>query len=386
MGVVAGALSVALLTYLVFFAPSRGRARYERMRAAVAEDPRARSRFYVRGMVTKWIMTAIVLALFIASGRQHGGIPFLRTDSTARTTALMMIAAVLAGAIVLHRLAASDKGRAKIARGLRNVDALLPRTASERKSWVFASITAGVTEEVIYRAFPMILLTHVFSIHTTWAFLVIPAAIFGLAHLYQGWKGVALTGLVGLVLGSAVLTAGLVTAIVVHALIDLRLLVVRADLLEQALATEPAPTANISRRRIAAAVLCLVLAATALTIHVPNAEASYRNANEIAAVLQRAHLGCADAVAQDTTVALTPQPISRASCVFGASSITIDIYRTHHDLVTATPTPDFPCVFGSVVGTNWTITSNDPTGATWTSHAPGIASATHGRVMTGKCL
>lgn len=55
--------------------------------------------------------------------------------------------------------------------------------------------------------------------------LVVTSAAFGLAHLYQGLRGVVLTGVVGAVLGSLLISSGsIVPPIVVHALVDLRIL------------------------------------------------------------------------------------------------------------------------------------------------------------------
>jgi len=54
---------------------------------------------------------------------------------------------------------------------------------------------------------------------------VVTAAAFGFAHLYQGTRGVLLTGLVGAYLAWLTLSTGsLLPAIVIHALIDLRVL------------------------------------------------------------------------------------------------------------------------------------------------------------------
>ena len=52
--------------------------------------------------------------------------------------------------------------------------------------------------------------------------------LFGLAHLYQGWKGIAATFVLGLALTAVYLVSrSLIAAIVFHAIIDLNALVVR---------------------------------------------------------------------------------------------------------------------------------------------------------------
>jgi membrane protease YdiL (CAAX protease family) len=108
---------------------------------------------------------------------------------------------------------------------LEPVAALLPRTPAER--WVFAllALTAGICEEVLYRGFGLAALR--------WAapglghppLIAITAIAFGMAHLYQGGRGVALTGLAGAYLAWIAISAGsLVPVMVLHAILDLRIL------------------------------------------------------------------------------------------------------------------------------------------------------------------
>jgi uncharacterized protein len=72
------------------------------------------------------------------------------------------------------------------------VKALVPRSAVEMVVWVLLAVTAGFCEEFIFRGY----LQRQFLALTGRAELAVlfQAIIFGLAHLYQGWKGaVAIT-------------------------------------------------------------------------------------------------------------------------------------------------------------------------------------------------
>jgi membrane protease YdiL (CAAX protease family) len=107
------------------------------------------------------------------------------------------------------------------------VSALLPVTAEERRLFTAVALTAGITEEVVFRGFLLVYLTDVFPGMPVSSAMVVSAALFGLAHSYQGGLGVLLTGLAGYWLaGLYVLTGSLLVPIVVHALVDLRLLLV----------------------------------------------------------------------------------------------------------------------------------------------------------------
>jgi membrane protease YdiL (CAAX protease family) len=64
-------------------------------------------------------------------------------------------------------------------------------------------VTAGVCEEIVYRAY---LITRTEKLLGNWRFAgflscLLSAAIFGLAHWYQGAVGMLITGMLGLVLG-----------------------------------------------------------------------------------------------------------------------------------------------------------------------------------------
>ena len=100
---------------------------------------------------------------------------------------------------------------------------------------MLVSITAAVTEELLYRGFVLWVLAQLMPSVDTFTLLVIGGLIFGFGHLYQGAKGVALTALLGVVLGEVVIAAGLLSAMAVHTLIDLRVLLIPSDL-----ATQPA--------------------------------------------------------------------------------------------------------------------------------------------------
>jgi membrane protease YdiL (CAAX protease family) len=115
--------------------------------------------------------------------------------------------------------------RPALAVQLKPVAALLPRTAAER--WVFAllALTAGICEEVLYRGFGLAALRWAAPGLGHPALIAITALAFGMAHLYQGGRGVALTGLAGAYFAwIAISTGSLVPVMVLHAILDLRIL------------------------------------------------------------------------------------------------------------------------------------------------------------------
>lgn len=97
---------------------------------------------------------------------------------------------------------------------------LLPRTGAEWALFLVTAIAAGIAEETAYRGVGMFVLTDL--IGNPWIAAVILAIAFGLAHLLQEWKSVAIIILMALLMHALVqFTGALVVAMAVHALYDI---------------------------------------------------------------------------------------------------------------------------------------------------------------------
>lgn len=105
----------------------------------------------------------------------------------------------------------------------------LPVTPSERRWFAALCVTAGICEEILFRGF-------LFHAIRLWplqlgltAALLMSSVIFGFNHLYQGLGGVVSTSIAGVLFGLLfLLTANLALAIVLHAAIDLQVLILLA--------------------------------------------------------------------------------------------------------------------------------------------------------------
>jgi membrane protease YdiL (CAAX protease family) len=102
----------------------------------------------------------------------------------------------------------------------RSVDSLLPRSLIEILLWIATSVTAGICEEMAFRGY---LQRQFHALCGRVAFAVLgQGLVFGLFHFYQGWKNVAVIGVLGVLFGALAAWRGNLRAnIMVHAWADI---------------------------------------------------------------------------------------------------------------------------------------------------------------------
>lgn len=205
---------------------------YEIPRLKASTEPRKKIKYYRKIVAALWVCAAIAvlttgIATTFTAHLRAGEIPWL--DAGSRGSKLIlgittgMFIAILLPAVLALR---SETIRAKAGKAARKLAYLLPSTGEERSWWWLVCITAGVCEEFIYRGF----LLHYFhatpfQLSLTWA-LVASSVIFGIGHLYQGVVGSVQTALMGFIFGCLFLITGsLLLPMVLHAVLDLRVLV-----------------------------------------------------------------------------------------------------------------------------------------------------------------
>lgn len=201
--------------------------RYTRsVRAAVASgDAMARTRMYLLTVALAWSVAIGALAVMLGGGLTLGDIGWRlpRIGSLERYSGVLTGAAVglLVGAVAAHRRARSGKAVPLIG----DVDVLLPRTRRERRWYAAVALTAGTTEEVFYRAFALTFLIAALPYDSRWPAVLVAALLFGLAHAYQGVVGMVSTAVLAGLLGALYVgTESLLPGMVLHTLIDFRVL------------------------------------------------------------------------------------------------------------------------------------------------------------------
>jgi len=226
--VAAAVLSTVLGAWMVFGQPFAGRRRYRLLLELLGRDPSARLRHYRRGIAFEWAGAALVGLLAVLG---HSRIESLWPAGDRPGVGGQIPGLVLAIVVItaIYRFG-GERTRRALAVQLRPVAALLPRTAVERRVFAVLAVTAGICEELLYRGFGLAALRWVAPDLGTSALIVITGAGFGLAHLYQGRMGVIATGLLGAYFAWIVIATGsLVPVMILHALLDARILALPLD-------------------------------------------------------------------------------------------------------------------------------------------------------------
>lgn len=210
-----------ILLFLGIAVPLLGRRRVRKLLEAPQTTKAERLVLYASTIAFQWLAVALIL------WRTHAhGIALARLGLAIPHVALTIIISVLLAALILtnqlvslHRLATHP---AEI-RGILPQLALkvFPQDSTERLAFSALVATVSVCEELIYRGFAQ-------RVFQDWSGGLVVAAIFGsaamfaLAHLYQGRRGVLATFVVGLLFSlGRTYTGSLVPAIIAHFVADL---------------------------------------------------------------------------------------------------------------------------------------------------------------------
>jgi membrane protease YdiL (CAAX protease family) len=172
---------------------------------------------YFSATVSQWVLALLGLVVTLWTAR----------DLVAATFRLLPLPAILTWAVALAAVSLAGLGiclllehRGWWPKEPELVYLLIPQTPRE-KLWALCIVTptAAFCEEFLYRGYLLAQLGQ--WLHSVpWA-LGISSLAFGLAHMYQGWRGVLRAALLGALLALPVLRLGsLYPAMLAHALID----------------------------------------------------------------------------------------------------------------------------------------------------------------------
>lgn len=221
-------VTIALLVWRAVTRDRRDYARFKRLRSTTL-----RRKVFARWLIESWVVLGgLAAALLLAAAslvpealQDARGWEVLAQVPWESESAAGILAgfctALLIGMVLPVLLL---RGKLEEIPAVGDIRALLPRERGELKFGAGLAVTAGIVEELLFRlALPAVLFGVLGS--GILAF-VLACVLFGLLHIYQGPAGMVFAFVLGLVFTALYLLSGtILVPIAVHALIDLRSLV-----------------------------------------------------------------------------------------------------------------------------------------------------------------
>ena len=229
----AALLALALVAALALRAARKDRREYSRFR-------RYRSTVRRQAMLRRWLLesmvlfggSAIVLLVLVhpllgpllSTAQATAPVAWLR-DALGGGLGIGLLIAALVAVSVLTLVGARSARREGGVVMVGDIAALLPRNRPELGWGAALSLNAGVVEEALFRlALPALLVVATGEPLSAFA---LASLVFGVLHVYQGAVGVMATTVLGLLFSALYVVSGsIVLVMVLHALLDLRTLVV----------------------------------------------------------------------------------------------------------------------------------------------------------------
>ena len=190
------------------------------VRRARGDSERARWRMWTVTVIQEWALVAAGVLLFAAYHRPLVALGLKMPSGWRLWASGLFLAGVVANYLyTARRVARSAKTQESVRRQLGQLSVLLPHTETELRGFAVVSLTAGFCEEFLFRGYFIWALAPLLG---WWGAAALSAPVFGLAHAYQGRRGIVRTSIVGVAFVAVLaLSDSLYPAIALHAIIDL---------------------------------------------------------------------------------------------------------------------------------------------------------------------
>lgn len=187
-------------------------------------------KMYLTIMIPQWMIIAILFIYWLVTNRSWSQLFFNHEPIlSAQLDQLKMfgLGVIFSLSIYIILFIFSKKLRQKLATFFNdqteNIHFMLPVTVEERILFGLVSLTAGVCEEIIFRGVMLYYFENMPFHFSTVALIIGISLLFGIVHLYQGWKGVLSTAyLGGIFLYIYLVTGNLWISITIHFLVDVK--------------------------------------------------------------------------------------------------------------------------------------------------------------------
>jgi uncharacterized protein len=221
---------IVVLALLGIIVPWRGQVRVRRLLAQPTLTTSQRLSLYASTIGFQWFIVAVIYWRSMARrlSLSELGLDVSGVRSTTEFAIVFMTLLCLNQWAGLRKMARALADRRdptdQLSFHFQFTQKIMPQTSTEKVAFVALALTAGMSEEFIYRGFVFALFSRAFG-HSGAAMLLtiaVSSIWFAVAHLYQGRRGMITTFVVGMLFSVArVLSGNLAPAILAHVGIDL---------------------------------------------------------------------------------------------------------------------------------------------------------------------
>ncbi|AZM52557.1 CPBP family intramembrane metalloprotease [Streptomyces sp. WAC 01529] len=219
--VAATAATAALAAYLLLGEPWAGRRMYASLARRRDGEPRALVRYFTLTLALWWSFAAVaVAALLLSPGVDPADLGIALPERPIYAVAGILILTAIAAASGRNLYDLAERG--KHVPGLAAIEAMLPRTAEERRLAIAVAVTDGVCAELVYRGLLIAFGVGALGL-PLYAAAALSVLVYALAGFYQGRKGVLVFALFGAVATGLYLgTGSLLLPVAVHTVLAVR--------------------------------------------------------------------------------------------------------------------------------------------------------------------
>ena len=210
--------------------PIEGYREIKKLKEGIAQGKNNKLKQYHKTIVWSWIPIVFIVLLFPLSGLKFEDIGLRKIDVAASSLSHWIIIPIIALYIIylsynlysIIILNFSKETRAKSAERIpQEYRAFLPITQKEKQTWYCVALTAGITEELLYRGYIFFAVALFFPNISLPIILFISTCLFGIGHIYQGIEAIKPT-IIGFVFGVFYITFNsLFPVILLHTVQDL---------------------------------------------------------------------------------------------------------------------------------------------------------------------
>lgn len=215
------AVAAVLGAYLLLGEPWLGRYAYRSLARRRDTEPRALVRYFTFVLAFWWVFAALALTVLLLSPGMAAADLGIATPASPVTAAVVIVMVAAVSVMSGRHMCALAEGGKNVP-GLASIQAMLPRTAQERRLAIAVAVTDGLCAELVYRG-----LLIAFGVGVLGLNLYVAAAlsvlVYALAGFYQGRSGLLAFGFVGaLFAGLYVASGSLLLPVAVHIALSVR--------------------------------------------------------------------------------------------------------------------------------------------------------------------